>query len=159
MGWTVHPAAAAPSLGDPSGGDADSHGCEDGFAWNGEKCLEIAGYWEDGLARFADGTKEVKTYKAAEVAKDDGDFSETFSGHTDDVPNGPMSVGVDVAFPGSKALFGLAEHASQFALKKTTGGGGYDASQYPQGAYGYGGAYDYGAAQAPAPEQAGPPPG
>ncbi|KAH8097590.1 alpha-1,3-glucosidase [Aureococcus anophagefferens] len=120
-------AAAAPSLGDPSGGDADSHGCEDGFAWNGERCLEIAGYWEDGLARcFADGTKEVKTYKAAEVAKDDGDFSETFSGHTDDVPNGPMSVGVDVSFPGSKALFGLAEHASQFALKKTTGGGGYD---------------------------------
>ena len=119
-------AAAAPSLGDPSKDDADSHGCEDGFAWNGERCLEITGYWEDGLARFADGTKEVKTYKAAEVAKDDGDFSETFSGHTDDVPNGPMSVGVDVSFPGSKALFGLAEHASQFALKKTTGGGGYD---------------------------------
>ncbi|KAH8053123.1 alpha-1,3-glucosidase [Aureococcus anophagefferens] len=117
-------AAAAPSLGDPGGGDADSHGCEDGFAWNGERCLEIAGYWEDGLARRRhQGGQDLQ---GGGGRQDDGDFSETFSGHTDDVPNGPMSVGVDVSFPGSKALFGLAEHASQFALKKTTGGGGYD---------------------------------
>jgi len=103
--------------------EEDAHGCGDGHAWNGEECLEIAGYWEDGLARFADGSKEVKTYKtdASDEATNDDDFSETFSGHTDGVPRGPTSVGVDVSFPGSDAVFGLAEHASSFALKGTSG--------------------------------------
>jgi len=115
--------------GGGAGGQAtqveDAHGCADGEAWNGEKCLEITGYWEDGLARFADGTKEVKTYKTEDTPSEG--VSETFSGHTDPVPRGPMSVGVDVTFPGSKGLFGLAEHASKFKLKKTVPGqGGYD---------------------------------
>jgi len=104
---------------------ADAHGCEEGFAWNGSECLKIVGYWEDGLARFEDGTKEVKTYKTEAASSDS--VSETFSGHTDPVPFGPTSVGVDVAFPGARAVFGLAEHASKFALKPTRGGGGaYD---------------------------------
>ena len=33
--------------------------CEKDFAWDGSECKKIAGYWEDGLARFEDGTKEV----------------------------------------------------------------------------------------------------
>ncbi|KAH8074777.1 alpha-1,3-glucosidase [Aureococcus anophagefferens] len=97
--------AAAPSLGDPSGGDADSTAARTASPGTGSGASRSRATGRTA-SRFADGTKEVKTYKAAEVAKDDGDFSETFSGHTDDVPNGPMSVG--------------------FALKKTTGGGGYD---------------------------------
>ena len=92
--------------------------CEKDFAWNGQECLKIAGYWEDGLARFEDGSKEIKEY--LKKTSEDG-LEETFSGHTDRPKNGPTSVGIDVSFPGSKAAFGLAEHASSFALKPTTG--------------------------------------
>ena len=62
--------------------------CAAGLAWNGDECREIVGYWEDGLARFADGGVEVK--KAPQlveraVVEDDGHVSESFGGHTDDV--------------------------------------------------------------------------
>ncbi|KAJ8602205.1 hypothetical protein CTAYLR_003618 [Chrysophaeum taylorii] len=97
--------------------------CADGTAWNGEACLEIAGYWEDGLARFADGSKEVKREAATNLKTSAAllDVSESFGGHQDSVKNGPTSVGADVTFPSAEALFGLAEHATGLALKPTTG--------------------------------------
>ena len=117
--------------GDGGGGGgeepADAHDCQEGHAWGGDACKEITGYWEDGLAIFADGTREEKTYgagAAADGAADDASlWEESWSGHTDWKKNGPMSVGVDIDFPGASHLYGIPEHASDLALKATTGKG------------------------------------
>jgi len=56
----------------------------------------------------------------------DGMWEESFGGHTDTKPRGPSAVGVDVSFPGSQHVYGIPEHASDFALKNTDGtNGGY----------------------------------
>jgi len=99
---------------------------------------EIVGYWEDGLAIYADGSREEKVDKEEEEMRlleelegvnqedseedEDGLWTEKFHSHTDSKPNGPMSVGFDVTFP-SQHLYGLPEHASQTSLKTTTGEG------------------------------------
>lgn len=91
---------------------------------------EIVGYWEDGLAIYADGTREERKEeshetdhrKLSELELDkEGMWEERFGPHFDSKPNGPMSVGSDITFPGSKFLFGLPEHASSTALKRTIG--------------------------------------
>jgi alpha 1,3-glucosidase len=95
---------------------------------NSEK--EIVGYWEDGLAIYADGTREERKVveedhrKLTESELDrEGLWEENFQSHKDSKPYGPMSVGADIAFPNSKALFGLPEHASSTMLKNTAGEG------------------------------------
>jgi len=97
---------------------------------NGEPEKEIVGYWEDGLAIYADGTreerkeeKEVSNHRQlSEVGLDrEGLWEEKFKDHTDTKPHGPMSVGSDITFPGSKFLYGLPEHASSTVLKRTVG--------------------------------------
>lgn len=109
--------------GEDVSADTDLAACPEGTAWNGEVCLEIAGYWEDGLARFADGSKEVKraSEKAATASVVSTDVSESFGGHRDAVKNGATSVGVDVTFPRAESVFGLAEHATSMALQPTVG--------------------------------------
>ena len=115
---------------------------------------EVVGYWEDGLAIYADGTREEK--REVETAPDDGIpnvasdvdkgevqeqrrldedhfdtkemFEEKFGDHTDSKPHGPMSVGLELTFPSSNHLFGLPEHASSTQLKTTAGSGHY----YPE---------------------------
>lgn len=89
---------------------------------------EIVGYWEDGLAIYADGTREERKVEEedhrqlSELELDrEGLWEEKFSSHTDHKPHGPTSVGADVTFPQSKFLYGLPEHASSTALKRTTG--------------------------------------
>eukprot|EP00531_Pseudo-nitzschia_arenysensis_P000619 CAMPEP_0116152546 /NCGR_PEP_ID=MMETSP0329-20121206/20731_1 /TAXON_ID=697910 /ORGANISM="Pseudo-nitzschia arenysensis, Strain B593" /LENGTH=1061 /DNA_ID=CAMNT_0003649319 /DNA_START=135 /DNA_END=3317 /DNA_ORIENTATION=- len=91
---------------------------------------EIVGYWEDGLAIYADGTREERNDKnqaanhrqLSDVGLDrEGLWEEKFGPHTDSKPHGPMSVGSDITFPGSKFLFGLPEHASSTSLKRTIG--------------------------------------
>jgi hypothetical protein len=91
---------------------------------------EIVGYWEDGLAIYADGTREEHNEKnqasnhrqLREVGLDrEGLWEEKFGSHIDTKPRGPMSVGSDISFPASKFLYGLPEHASSTALKRTTG--------------------------------------
>ena len=91
---------------------------------------EIVGYWEDGLAIYADGTREERKEKnqasdhrqLSELELDrEGLWEEKFGSHTDSKPHGPMSVGSDITFPGSKFLYGLPEHASSTALKRTVG--------------------------------------
>ena len=91
---------------------------------------EIVGYWEDGLAIYADGTREERKLveedhrKLTETELDrEGLWEEHFQSHKDSKPRGPMSVGADISFPNSKALFGLPEHASSTMLKNTAGGG------------------------------------
>ena len=96
---------------------------------------EIVGYWEDGLAIYADGTREERRELVADDAGegreqrrlDEGDFDtdgmweERFGDHHDTKPRGPMSVGMELTFPGSTHLFGLPEHASSTQLRATGG--------------------------------------
>lgn len=104
---------------------------------------EIVGYWEDGLAIYADGTREERkedednsiVQEKRRVLMDgsagdfqfdtDGMWEEKFGGHVDSKPFGPMSVGADISFPGSSHLFGLPEHASSTQLKSTSGEGSH----------------------------------
>ena len=88
---------------------------------------EIVGYWEDGLAIYADGTREerknVEDHRqltAVELDRE-GLWEEKFGDHEDSKPYGPMSVGADITFPNSKHIFGLPEHASSTLLKNTVG--------------------------------------
>jgi len=99
---------------------------------------EVVGYWEDGLAIYADGTREEKDTvdttdsSKTELKEDvlptegftvdtDGMWDEKFGDHLDSKPFGPMSVGADIIFPASSHIFGLPEHASSTQLKSTTG--------------------------------------
>lgn len=99
---------------------------KDGGEMKPEK--EIVGYWEDGLAIYADGTREERKVEEeehrqlSEVELDrEGLWEEKFGTHNDQKPHGPMSVGSDFTFPQSKFLYGLPEHASSTALKRTIG--------------------------------------
>ncbi len=114
---------------------------------------EIVGYWEDGLAIYADGTREERKddepvdLDADSIAEEkrrslmdeseggfhfdtDGMWEEKFGSHTDSKPYGPMSVGADITFPASTHLFGLPEHASSTQLKGTTGMGAHYKEPY-----------------------------
>lgn len=118
---------------------------------------EVVGYWEDGLAIYADGTREerreVETAPTDDGAPDvavgvDGGeveeqrrldeeyfdtkdmWEEKFGDHTDSKPHGPMSVGLELTFPASNHLFGLPEHASSTQLKTTAGGDHYYTEPY-----------------------------
>jgi alpha 1,3-glucosidase len=79
------------------------------------------------LAIYEDGTREEKAFggDVSEAEKLDGEgdgfWEESFGGHRDSKPLGPAAVGVDVAFPGSRHLYGLPEHASSLALPTTAG--------------------------------------
>ncbi|KAL7580793.1 hypothetical protein ACA910_001071 [Epithemia clementina (nom. ined.)] len=85
---------------------------------------EIVGYWEDGLAIYADGTREEKKDVVTHhnIGKNDmeGAWEEKWMSHTDSKPYGPTSVGMDIKFPKSHHLFGLPEHASSSVLQDTT---------------------------------------
>jgi len=115
---------------------------------------EVVGYWEDGLAIYADGTREERKEEepldpnADSIAEEkrrslmdmnegggfyfdtDGMWEEKFGPHTDSKPYGPMSVGADITFPASTHLFGLPEHASSTQLKGTTGVGSHYKEPY-----------------------------
>lgn len=107
---------------------------------------EIVGYWEDGLAIYADGSREekkeiaVEEQQEEEVDKGEGReqrllgeeefdtkdmWEEKFGDHLDSKPYGPMSVGMELTFPSSSHLFGLPEHASSTQLKTTAGMDGH----------------------------------
>lgn len=105
-----------------------------------EEEKEIVGYWEDGLAIYADGTREEKKKVEEEDHRqlqeepegfDRGDlWEEKFGDHKDSKPYGPMSVGMDITFPKSRHLFGLPEHASSTVLKTTLGDGAHYKDPY-----------------------------
>ena len=109
---------------------------------------EIVGYWEDGLAIYADGTREERKDADATLNKPegstadantdtgtsptfspthefridtDGMWEEKFGDHRDSKPYGPTSIGADIIFPASSHIFGLPEHASSTQLKATQG--------------------------------------
>ena len=81
-------------------------------------------YWEDGLAIYADGSREERRPEADVDTKGDGFWEERIKGHSDSKPHGPSSVGVDVVFHGDtnlRKVYGLPEHTSRLALPHTTG--------------------------------------
>jgi len=87
---------------------------------------EIVGYWEDGLAIYKDGTREVKHADRVATGKDgheedeSGMWEEHFHEHKDSKPNGPMSVGFDVEFYSTDThLTGIPEHAAAMDLLST----------------------------------------
>ena len=117
---------------DEEGGEEENKAADEPEDKHGGK--EIVGYWEDGLAIYADGTREerpaqdeaeVEHRKPLEEQSPDLDreglWEESFGGHTDSKPYGPMSVGMDIKFPGSSHIFGLPEHASSTVLQTTHG--------------------------------------
>lgn len=108
---------------------------------------EIVGYWEDGLAIYADGTREEKklsndgndgdgsghrklSEEEMEGLDRKGLWEENFDGHSDTKPYGPMSVGMDISFPNSKHLYGIPEHASSTILQSTYGEGAHYKDPY-----------------------------
>jgi mannosyl-oligosaccharide alpha-1,3-glucosidase len=87
---------------------------------------EIVDYGEDGLAIYADGTREEKEEVHVDDAADEsrrlsGGWEESFGGHKDTKPEGPMSVGMDFTFHAASQVYGIPEHASSLALKTTIG--------------------------------------
>jgi len=86
---------------------------------------EVVDYGEDGLAIYADGTKEEK--RVIEGGDSDAhSWSESFGGHKDSMPNGPISVGMDFSFPFAQNVYGIPEHTSPLSLPTTiTGSAGY----------------------------------
>jgi len=112
-------AAAAAAAGGGKGAE-DRHGGK-----------EVVDYGEDGLAVYADGTKEEKALDGHDGAAAPGehdhgvaDFSESFGGHRDSMPRGPRSVGLDFSFPYAQHVYGLPEHTSPLSLPTTAQGSG-----------------------------------
>ena len=100
---------------EPDSDDNDRH--------NGK---EVVDYGEDGLAVYADGTREEKRTTTEDSAGGNGeqrrlntDWSESFGNHRDSKPDGPMSVGIDFTFHYAAEVYGLPEHATSLALKST----------------------------------------
>lgn len=90
--------------------DADRHGGKD-----------VIDYGEDGLAIYADGSREERLDSAVVGSEDEkGHWEENFNGHVDKKPKGPMAVGLDFAFPHSSFVYGIPEHASSLTLKTTS---------------------------------------
>lgn len=92
---------------------------------------EIVDYGEDGLAVYADGTREERYHEEEEEhhralmedyeAEQEGMWEESFHSHQDSKPFGPTALSVDISFPSSHHLYGLPEHASSSVLKPTIG--------------------------------------
>jgi alpha 1,3-glucosidase len=89
---------------------------------------EVVDYGEDGLAIYSDGTREAphdasEDGRGLNAASEDslGMWEETFEGHMDTKPGGPMSVGMDVTFEDMLHVYGIPEHASPLNLRSTLG--------------------------------------
>lgn len=80
---------------------------------------EVVDYGEDGLATYADGTKEERKIEDNEVKVSESDWTEMFGGHKDTRPYGPMSMGVDISFPFAQHVYGIPEHTTPLSLPTT----------------------------------------
>lgn len=84
---------------------------------------EVVDYGEDGLAIYADGTKEEKrALTESSHNHAESDHSESFGGHRDSMPRGPLSVGMDFSFPFAQNVYGLPEHSTPLSLPTTSAG-------------------------------------
>eukprot|EP01035_Chromulina_nebulosa_P018695 gene18695-24452_t len=101
-------------------GQNDIHSLSDEERHGGK---EVVDYGEDGLAIYADGTKEERGSSLNDGRQLSGinTYAESFQGHTDAMTRGPLSVGVDISFPSSSHVYGLPEHTSPLSLPTTIG--------------------------------------
>lgn len=84
---------------------------------------EVVDYGEDGLAIYADGTREEKKTEAVvDIDSSETDHTESFNGHRDTMPRGPVSVGMDFSFPYASHVYGIPEHTSPLSLPTTSKG-------------------------------------
>lgn len=102
-------------------GEVDRHGGK-----------EVKDYGEDGLAIYADGTKEERRESRA-LASSSG--AESFGGHTDSKAEGAKSVGVDVSFPSARHLYGIPQHATSLALPSTIPSSAASSKEVPSPRY------------------------
>lgn len=70
----------------------------------------------NGLMKFEELRKKPDT---PDPNEEEGTWEEEFNGGIDSKPNGPELVALDFTFPESDVLFGIPEHADDFALKVT----------------------------------------
>ncbi len=98
------------------------------------KGKEVIDYGEDGLAIYADGSREERAdvNHASHDSNHGESHVETFQGHTDTVPNGPMSVGIDFSFPCASHLYGIPEHTTPLSLPTTIAGSAERSPQHSQ---------------------------
>lgn len=70
----------------------------------------------------AEGEQVAAVNETVNVVQDEEPdmWEETFKTHTDSKPNGPESVGMDIAFHDFEHVFGIPQHADQFSLRSTT---------------------------------------
>lgn len=64
---------------------------------------------------------EYSRQKTDQDNNDLGEWEESFKGHSDSKPHGPMSVGMDINFVNIDHVYGLPEHADSFSLRNTKG--------------------------------------
>ncbi len=81
----------------------------------------VVDYGEDGLALYADGSREQKAGQSAVTTQ--ASTGETFNGHFDSMPRGPRSVGIDISFPSASDVYGIPEHTTPLSLPSTQGEG------------------------------------
>ncbi|KAI9920575.1 hypothetical protein PsorP6_001445 [Peronosclerospora sorghi] len=114
---------------DPDAAETLAEAAADQAAVDAHEGKTIVDYGEDGLAIYADGTVQKKEDQSVESTATTGieanleGWEESFDGHTDKKRFGPSSIGIDVSFYGSasapRTLYGIPEHATDFALKDT----------------------------------------
>ncbi len=94
---------------------------------------EVVDYWEDGLAIYADGTKEERRLdEKRDESSSVGVEGDNFGGHKDSQPLGPKSVGMDFSFPFAQHVYGIPEHATSLSLPTTTTGSANIAPKYSE---------------------------
>ena len=93
---------------------------------------EVVDYWEDGLAIYADGTKEERRLDENRDTTSNDVEGDNFGGHKDSQPLGPKSVGMDFSFPFSQHVYGIPEHATSLSLPTTTTGSANIAPKYSE---------------------------
>ena len=72
-------------------------------------------------ARGLFGIEHARAKPTANATR--GEWEETFKGHTDSKPRGPQALSFDLTFQGFAHVYGLPEHATDFALPPTAGDG------------------------------------
>jgi alpha 1,3-glucosidase len=83
-----------------------------------------------GLAIYADGTREEK--RTFEDVATPASTGESFGGHYDSMPNGPISVGMDISFPFAHHVYGIPEHTTPLSLPTSFTGSAGTPGHYSQ---------------------------
>lgn len=96
---------------------------------------EVIGFGEDGLATYADGTREERAADLAvpvDAAASVESWEERFGSHRDSRPRGPRSVGMDFSFPFAQHVYGIPQHTSPLSLPTTMMGSAGVAPHYKE---------------------------